>query len=416
MKKIVARIMTLTMLYLMVGCGSETPNAYVAEVPTTSVTAVTNSSKPTSTVTTMATEAKVSTKSVPPASATTAPAVTSAPATKSTQAVTTTAPLTTTAAIANASPVPEAINTRGNTNGNLANEGYFAQQGSWIYYTDFSDNRGLFKIRADGTGKTKLNDEQYAKHINVVGDWIYYHLNFSAGIYKIRTDGSQKTKLVDYSISKLIVIDNWIYYRKDGSSYEYGDLYKIRTDGTEETMLDDNCGYEIDVLGDWIYFTSNISDEKLYKIRIDGSEKALLCDDVCACVQGADDWIYYKNASDNFRIYKIRTDGSGKTKMSDARSRIVNSGINVVGGWIYYLNSEIFDDYGTADEVLYKVRIDGTETTRLSCYQDTHIHVLNDWMYFQDFITFKANHATDLWIRGTCKMRTDGTQPQLMAK
>jgi len=109
-----------------------------------------------------------------------------------------TEPPTTTAA-----PMPEKLpdsvvssTERGNTVGNIVNGGYVAQKSDWIYYQS-NDGGKLYKIRTDGSSRTKLNDDS-SYWINVVGDWVYY-TNFNDDIgkfYKIRTDGTER-QLVD---------------------------------------------------------------------------------------------------------------------------------------------------------------------------------------------------------------------------
>ncbi|OLN31745.1 putative cell-wall-anchored protein SasA (LPXTG motif) [Desulfosporosinus metallidurans] len=68
------------------------------------------------------------------------------------------------------------------------------QQGDWVYYCNTSDKNYLYKMKTDGTGRTKLNSEHSAS-INVVDDWIYYSKvssNSNAwSNYKIRTDGTE---------------------------------------------------------------------------------------------------------------------------------------------------------------------------------------------------------------------------------
>ena len=63
--------------------------------------------------------------------------------------------------------------------------------GDWIYYCNSSDGHKIYKIRTDGTQRTKLNDD-YSKDINVVGDWIYYENISDDELYKVRTDGTQR--------------------------------------------------------------------------------------------------------------------------------------------------------------------------------------------------------------------------------
>jgi len=100
-------------------------------------------------------------------------------------------------------PVAPAVNTRGNSTGNITNGGYAAIQGDVIYYHNGGDNGKLYKIKTDGSGKQKLSDDK-ADYINVIGDWIYYiagrYSNEYGGqvyddntkMYRMKTDGTQR--------------------------------------------------------------------------------------------------------------------------------------------------------------------------------------------------------------------------------
>jgi hypothetical protein len=87
-------------------------------------------------------------------------------------------------------PIRETVNEYGNTPGNIINGGYAAIQGDWIYYNNASDDGKLYKIKTDGSGRQKLNDD-VSSYINVIGDWIYYTDDIG-NICKIKTDGSER--------------------------------------------------------------------------------------------------------------------------------------------------------------------------------------------------------------------------------
>ncbi len=156
--------------------------------------------------------------------------------------------------------------------------------GDWIYYLNDSDYQ-LCKMRTDGTEKTKLNDD-VACNINVVGDWIYYLNNsynarfsheflppFGFKIFKMRTDGTERTKLSDDKSSYMNIEGGWIYY---SNSSDEGKLYKMRTDGTERTKLNDHNSCCINIAGDWIYYLNSREDYQLYKMRTDGTERQIV--------------------------------------------------------------------------------------------------------------------------------------------
>gem|GEM_PF-1310233 len=62
----------------------------------------------------------------------------------------------------------------------------------WIYYSDRDNGGKLCKIRADGTGTTRLND-QPSGNLNLVGDWVYYRSD--GKLFRIKTNGTGKSRL-----------------------------------------------------------------------------------------------------------------------------------------------------------------------------------------------------------------------------
>jgi hypothetical protein len=282
------------------------------------------------------------------------------------------------------------MNTIGNTSGNLVNGGETALQGDWIYYNQSNLNPGLYKIKTDGTGKTKLSNNG-AKSINVVGDWIYYsNGNDKLKIYKIKTDGTGESKLNDdIYISTTSVMGDWIYYVD-----EHGMLYKIKTDGTEKSKQSDELfDYKTNIVGDWVYYSNDNDSRKLYKIKTDGTEKAKICDDAPTCLNADGDWIYYSYSLENGStgaLYKIKNDGTGKIKLSGGYV----ASINVAGERIYFSSS--YNEGGMM--LLYKIKTDGTGKTKICNDQPTFINVVGDWIYY-------GNYG---W--GEFKIKTDGSR------
>lgn len=218
--------------------------------------------------------------------------------------------------------IPAAGPQAGNTSGNIVNMGIAAQQDGWIYYSNGRDKGKLYKVRTDGTEKTKLNDSPLITYINVSDGWVYYKSEH--GISKIKTDGSEETTLVDLEryrniyqvayISSMYVSGEWIYYL----------FYTAPGDGIEN------------------------SSTNIYRIRTDGSRNSQVCRDQATSMSMDGDWIYFDNKSYNNALYKIKTDGSGETKLRD--SGIVGNMV-VDGGWIYFKSALIcvsFIPAGTA--------------------------------------------------------------------
>lgn len=274
----------------------------------------------------------------------------------------------------------------GNTPGCINSGGLVVEKDGWIYYHNVSQGGKLYKVKADGTGKTEICSDT-AANINVIGDRIYYiNLNDNSKIYMIRTDGTGKIKINDDESWNVSVIDNWIYYINMSDN---GRIYKIASDGSNRFKLNDTnsrymnvnldniyyvnpddaraiyriqtnsptvvhkllniYAWDINVCEGWIYFSNDKEDNSLYAVNYEGTKINRLSDDSAFDIQVLGDTIYYSNASDNDKLYKIKADGTGRAKVYDGSAYL----ISIAGDWIYF-----FKDKEAAK--LYKIKLDGT--------------------------------------------------------
>lgn len=145
--------------------------------------------------------------------------------------------------------VVEAINSIGNTSGNLYNHGLAARQGDFIYYV--GPDGGLYRKTIRDTDIVKLTSDQ-VEYLNVQGQWIYFVNRSKDGVIsRIRFDG------------------------RVGTSDEYPYYYNYR--GETETLSHDASG-QLLLVDDWLYYI-NLSDKrKLYRMKTDGSQQEMVLD------------------------------------------------------------------------------------------------------------------------------------------
>ena len=93
---------------------------------------------------------------------------------------------------------------RGNTQGNIVNCGYAAQDGDWIYYCS-PNKKYIYKIKKDGSGETQLNCEN-SSFINIYDNMIYY-TDSNCRIHRMRTDGKGKELFCDDSCWDVSIVD-----------------------------------------------------------------------------------------------------------------------------------------------------------------------------------------------------------------
>ena len=302
---------------------------------------------------------------------------------------------TTPAPTATATPVPEIVNTRGNTSINIGNLGYAAQQGDWIYFTE--GEGGLYKERLDGTDRETLADSVGVESINVVADQVYYQS--PTGITRIKTDGSNKQQLFslqeDASVDYLHVVDDVMYYVVSQTDSET--IYRMPIDGEAQVLYySDTSRFGIMAVEEgWIYYleTTDMINITLMKMTLDGEQITSVAGGTFMdAVQIAGDYIYYLDFPN---LYRMDTDGANKTLiLEDA-----HSGCQVQGDWIYFISAE-----GSTEEQLCRARLDGSERTPLTGRAAIRACIVGDWIFY-----------LDRYDEVVCRIKTDGTQNSYQA-
>ena len=105
-----------------------------------------------------------------------------------------------------------------------------------------TESHTYFKINTNGSGFTKIYKYNVQKsYINVYNGWVYF-LEFdftgdkdTSAFYKMKYDGSQKTKILDLTYENhanfyICVVGDWLYFPNDDDN-DY--MYRIRTNGKD---------------------------------------------------------------------------------------------------------------------------------------------------------------------------------------
>jgi hypothetical protein len=152
----------------------------------------------------------------------------------------------------------------------------------------------------------------------------------------------------------------------------------MRLDGSDRRQLVNDSVRYINVADDWIYYgiarggREGASRSGLFKVRLDGGQRTLIANGPCYDINVVDGWIYYTNGhyyvDPKDVIYKVRTDGTDKTKLSEGDSIIV------ADDWCYT----------TVKGALYKMRPDGGGRVRLTEDSCGGFNVARGWIYYQN--------------------------------
>jgi len=121
-------------------------------------------------------------------------------------------------------------------------------------------DEGTYLIDTNGNIVKKIDDDRKF-YMNIIDDWMYFsNASDNRSLYKMKTDGSDKEKLVDEHTSFVNVTDGWIYYSAENQGRC---LYKIRTDGSEKQKLNDEQALFISIIGEKILYMNKAGDVSL---------------------------------------------------------------------------------------------------------------------------------------------------------
>ena len=284
-------------------------------------------------------------------------------------------------------PVDPKDAVMGNTSRNIVNFGIATSDDDWIYYSDFYNDTGtgIYKIKKDGTSRTKLSDD-WGRYLNVVDGWLYYmpmHGKDAGKIIKIKTDGLQRTVLgqdPDHALNagSLMVIDDTIYFINYN---DRGSLYKADTNGKNLTKLTIAEAHNFYIVDNYIYYSeivSNASYSIMHRMRKDG-----LYDTVFPApydkrislskMDMDNDWIYYTVFNDG--LYKIKTDFTQNTKLLDNDYTII---IGIKDGWIYYWQ------FSKDKDTISRIKTDGSDNTvLLKDAESGQYNLVDNWIIYQ---------------------------------
>ncbi len=170
----------------------------------------------------------------------------------------------------------------------------------WLYYEKLKDT-AIYKMRTSGSDVLKITDNAQKTYsfINKAGDWIYYigTKSGNTGIYKVKADGTGRMMLIEGDISCINYSDGFLYYAdKDGG------IYKINEQKHQYSKLDSAISkgkIEINVTDNWLYYYTHSDDiDNDYRVKDDGSVKQKFKED------GSIQELYSKEPGDSNVISK----------------------------------------------------------------------------------------------------------------
>jgi hypothetical protein len=261
----------------------------------------------------------------------------------------------------------------------INNNSLLVKEGEWLYYRNSSDGGSIYKIKADGTENTKINDVS-SSNISIYGDWIYFKVidpkddSKNYEMFRIKKDAPQgASQDLKFSSNNEVFIGDYIYYVKNNDG-----IYKAKADGSEKSQKIVDCKHG-GIRKNYIFYSKPDANggavETYFISNLDGKNEIKVgsANDI---VKFTDNWIYYGVYKDG--LYKMKIDGSEKSKISN-------------DSFAYVLNDQWIHDYNNGTS-LFK-NIDGSKNikesgaARFKMYTGdvwTGINMVDNWIYFHD--------------------------------
>ena len=87
--------------------------------------------------------------------------------------------------------------------------------GEWILYSNLSDGEKLYRVKSDGTNRSKIGDDRVG-YLNFDQRYIYYtNTSQQNAVFRIMPDGSGRSKVVDGGkvAGPVGIVGSKLYYR-----------------------------------------------------------------------------------------------------------------------------------------------------------------------------------------------------------
>ncbi len=279
---------------------------------------------------------------------------------------------------------------------------------NWVFYINGKDNY-LYKCRADGTAKTRLNNQLTGNIIKHDG-YIYY--GFYKNISRVKLDGTGDQVIfeTDGVTKGLTLFDNQLYYQNGSVVRNEGDhyIYKINLDGTGNTAVSSEPSKQFQLHDGWIYYSVEgeggfpMPEERFCKVRLDGKkETTLFTEQSCYDFAVSANTIFYKSDSGVLKSFDI-VDSTTQTVINASVGTYLVFGDQVI---LYAKKNHSYSNSilsASEQGKIYIINItDGQLRVLLNLnlkYDQSDIwNVCNDWLYYKD-------------INGrVCKIRIDGS-------
>jgi len=181
----------------------------------------------------------------------------------------------------------------------------------YIYYSTNETGKGIARLGINGENETSIVTES-VQDFELCDNYLYY-VNMKNQICKISLSDNITTCLLEEEIARKIqIVNDWIYYYNQSENA----LFRLNKDGSKNELVSVLINNETyNVSGKYVYYFDK-ENLKISRMQIKNTQK---CDDIVNLstsktkINIANDEIYYldksKNESESYQIFRIKLNG-----------------------------------------------------------------------------------------------------------
>ncbi|MBO4901596.1 MAG: DUF5050 domain-containing protein [Lachnospiraceae bacterium] len=190
--------------------------------------------------------------------------------------------------------------------------------GSDLYYEHYETKEGirLYAVSIKGGDRHEVSESDINPACVIDGNIFYPNLdaNFYLSCFHPNT-GHSDIVIADMKVYNLVYDNGYIYYMNVGDDYK---LYRYKVNEDHVTKLTDCRVDTFNVLNNVIFYQKNGADDAaLMRMNADGSGNEVIAPGNHTCISMTNDYTYYCDYNEEDHFYRVPTNGSANVSRFD---------------------------------------------------------------------------------------------------
>ena len=242
------------------------------------------------------------------------------------------------------------IEYAGNTAGNLYNRGLFAEDDSYIYFSNLADNYRLYRATHDLENIVRVNNDS-VEYLNpdASSTYMYYsRVNYrrntngntvfdilDTGIYRLHLKTESLSRLYPNACGMVLLGGNNLFYQVHGSDGNY-DFYSraVNTEKADEMLITTDHIQPANYRNGLLYYSGVTDDHCLYTLTPETGTSSLFADLNCYQPIITEEGTFFLSMKHNYSLFYLPNTSDTATLITN--NRVSSYNISKDGRFLFY--------------------------------------------------------------------------------